>query len=118
MEKAKRIRKEENRLKKIYKNIKDEKKQTVQGLIQRAAFMRVTLEDFEDDLDQNGFVEMFRQGINQDPYERKRPVADLYNTMNTSYQKIIKQLTDLLPKDEPKPEDDGFDGFVGGREDD
>lgn len=118
MEKAKRIRKEENRLKKIYKNIKDEKKQTVQGLIQRAAFMRVTLEDFEDDLDQNGFVEMFQQGINQDPYERKRPVADLYNTMNTSYQKIIKQLTDLLPKEESKPEDDGFDGFVGGREDD
>ena len=118
MEKAKRIRKEENRLKKIYKNIKDEKKQTVQGLIQRAAFMRITLEDFEDDLDQNGFVEMFQQGINQDPYERKRPVADLYNTMNTSYQKIIKQLTDLLPKEESKPEDDGFDGFVGGREDD
>ena len=118
MEKAKRIRKEENRLKKIYKNIKDEKKQTVQGLIQRAAFMRVTLEDFEEDLDQNGFVEMFQQGINQDPYERKRPVADLYNTMNTSYQKIIKQLTDLLQKDEPKPEDDGFDVFVGGREDD
>lgn len=118
MEKAKRIRKEENRLKKIYKNIKDEKKQTVQGLIQRAAFMRVTLEDFEDDLDQNGFVEMFQQGINQDPYERKRPIADLYNTMNTSYQKIIKQLTDLLPKEESKPEDDGFDGFVGGREDD
>lgn len=118
MEKAKRIRKEENRLKKIYKNIKDEKKQTVQGLIQRAAFMRITLEDFEKDLDQNGFVEMFQQGTNQDPYERKRPVADLYNTMNTSYQKIIKQLTDLLPKDEPKPEDDGFDSFVGGREDD
>ncbi len=96
MGKAKRIRKEETRLKKIYKNLEGQKKQTVQGLIQRAAFMRV----------------------NQDPYERKRPVADLYNTMNTSYQKIIKQLTDLLPKDEPKPEDDGFDSFVGGREDD
>ena len=68
--------------------------------------------------DENGFVEMFQQGKDQDPYERKRPVADLYNTMNTSYQKIIKQLTDLLPKDEPKPEDDGFDAFVGGREDD
>ena len=118
MEKAKRIRKEENRLKKIYKNIEDKKKQTVQGLIQRAAFMRATLEDFEIDLDENGFVEMFQQGKDQDPYERKRPVADLYNTMNTSYQKIIKQLTDLLPKDEPKPEDDGFDAFVGGREDD
>ena len=118
MEKTKRIKKEENRLKKIYKNLEGQKKQTVEGLIQRAAFMRATLEDFESDLDRNGFVEMFQQGKDQDPYERKRPVADLYNTMNTSYQKIIKQLTDLLPKEESKPEDDGFDGFVGGREDD
>ena len=118
MEKAKRIRKEENRLKKIYKNLEGQKKQTAQGLIQRAAFMRVTLEDFEADLDQNGFVEMFQQGKDQDPYERKRPVADLYNSMNTSYQKIVKQLTDLLPKDEPKPEDDGFGRSVGGRLDD
>lgn len=118
MEKTKRIKKEENRLKKIYKNLEGQKKQTVEGLIQRAAFMRATLDDFEEDLDENGFVEMFQQGKDQDPYERKRPVADLYNTMNTSYQKIIKQLTDLLPKEESKPEDDGFDAFVGGREDD
>jgi hypothetical protein len=118
LEKTKRIKKEENRLKKIYKNLEGQKKQTVEGLIQRAAFMRATLDDFEEDLDENGFVEMFQQGMDQVPYERKRPVADLYNTMNTSYQKIIKQLTDLLPKDEPKPEDDGFDAFVGGREDD
>jgi hypothetical protein len=42
LEKTKRIKKEENRLKKIYKNLEGQKKQTVQGLIQRAAFMRVT----------------------------------------------------------------------------
>lgn len=118
MDKAKRITKEQNRLTKIYKRIEEKKKQTAAGLIQRAAFMRVTLEDFEIDLDENGFVEMFQQGVNQEPYERKRPVADLYNTMNINYQKIIKQLTDLLPKEESKPEDDGFDSFVGGREDD
>ena len=118
MEKVKRIKKEQLRLNRIYKNIEDKKKQTVQGLIQRAAFMRITLEDFEVDLDETGFVEMFQQGKEQEPYERKRPVADLYNTMNTSYQKITKQLTDLLPKDEPEPKDDGFDSFVGGREDD
>lgn len=111
MEKATRIKKEESRLKKIYKDIEQKKKDTVQGLIQRAAYMRVTLDDFELDLDINGFTESFSQG-NQDPYDRKRPVADLYNSMNTSYQKIIKQLTDLLPKDKPIEEDDGFDDFL------
>ena len=114
MEKAKRIKREENRLKKIYKDIETKKKDTVQGLIQRAAYMRVTLDDFEIDLDDNGFTEPFSQG-DQDPYDRKRPVADLYNTMNTSYQKIIKQLTDLLPKEAHKEEDDGFDEFVNSK---
>ena len=99
MEKDKRIKKEENRLKKIYKDIEDNKKETAIGLIQRLAYLRITLEDFEEDLDKNGFVELFQQGEKQAPYERKRPVADLYNTMNTAYQKGIKQLTDLLPKE-------------------
>ena len=119
MEKDKRIKKEENRLKKIYKNIEDKKKDTAIGLIQRLAYLRVTLEDFEKDLDENGFTELFQQGEKQSPYERKRPVADLYNTMNTAYQKGLKQLTDLLPKtiEDKKEGDDGFNEFVYGRED-
>lgn len=98
MEKGKRIKKEEKRLNAIFRDVEENKKKTVEGLIKRAAFMRASLEDFEADLDENGFVEMFQQGEKQEPYERKRPTADLYNTMNTSYQKIIKQLTDLLPE--------------------
>jgi hypothetical protein len=30
---------------------------------------------------------------------------------------IVKQLTDLLPKQQVKTEDDGFDAFVSGRDD-
>ena len=112
MDKAAMIKKEENKLKRIFKNLDENKKRTVEGLIGRAAFMRVSLEEFEEDLDANGFVERFSQGDKQEPYDRKRPVADLYNTMNTSYQKIIKQLTDLLP--EGKEEVDELLEFVGG----
>lgn len=114
------IKKEVNRLNKIYKDLDSKKKSVVQGLIERAAHMRITLEIFAKDLDENGYIEMFSQG-NQEPYERKRPTADLYNTMNTCYQKVIKQLTDLLPKEvvEPsqKTDKDDFDNFVNGRED-
>lgn len=112
MEKSKRIKKEERRLNQVFVDVPENKKKTVEGLIKRAAFMRASLEDFEADLDQDGFVELFRQGERQDPYERKRPVADLYNTMNTSYQKIIKQLTDLLP--EENRESDELLEFLGG----
>lgn len=115
--KAERIKTEKDRLTEIYKDIEQRKKDTVRGLIERCAYMRVTLEDFEEDLDKNGFTEKFSQG-NQEPYDRKRPIAEMYQGMNTSYQKAIKQLTDLLPKEAAgTTADDGFEEFVGGRED-
>lgn len=108
-----RIKKEEKRLKRIYKNIDKDKKAIIDGLIQRAAYMRITLEDWEKDIMENGCIEMFTQSEKTDPYERERPVARLYNTMNKNYQSIIKQLTDLMPKKEnSNEEDDGFDAFV------
>lgn len=111
-----RIKKEERRLRKIYKDIDKDNKAIIDGLIQRAAYMRVTLEDWEKDILENGYYEMFTQSEKTEPYERERPVARLYNTMNKNYQSIIKQLSDLVPKPEPKQEDDdGFDDFVNRR---
>lgn len=109
--KAERIKAEERRLTKICGELKNEKKmKAAQGLVQRAAYMRVTLEDCEKDIIENGLTESFSQG-NQEPYDRKRPIADLYSSLNTSYQKIIKQLTDLLPTEEKK-EIDPFIDFI------
>jgi hypothetical protein len=117
--KDERIKKEEKRLKRIYKNIDKDNKAIIEGLIQRAAYMRVTLEDWEKDIMENGYYEMFTQSEKTDPYERERPVARLYNTMNANYQKIIKQLSDLVPKEAPAKgvEDDGFADFINSRAD-
>ncbi|PTK70205.1 hypothetical protein BUZ24_12070, partial [Staphylococcus haemolyticus] len=42
-----------------------------------------------------------------------RPVARLYNTRDQSYQRVIKHLTDLLPKDKkPVETDEPFDDYV------
>ncbi len=112
MTKDERISKEVKRLNRIYKDIDKDKKAIIDGLINRAAYMRIALEDWEIDILENGITEMFTQSEKTDPYERERPVARLYNTMNANYQKIIKQLSDLLPKEEQKEVDDGFDLFV------
>lgn len=111
-----RIKKEVRSLNRIYKNIDKDNKAIIDGLIQRAAYMRVTLEDWEKDILENGYYEMFTQSEKIQPYERERPVARLYNTMNKYYQSIIKQLSDLVPKQEIKPKDDGFDEFINGRD--
>nr|WP_265525110.1 hypothetical protein [Paenibacillus sp. JDR-2] len=120
-EKKRKITLEEKRLRKIYEILPKDQMAIADGLIRRAAFMRVTLEDYEDDLGDKGSVEMFSQSAQAAPYERVRPVAQLYNTLNKNYQSIIKQLTDMLPKPDPdmtaadKDKDDGFDGFVNSR---
>lgn len=117
--KEQRIKTEKSRLNRIYKEVPKESKSIIEGLINRAAFMRITLEDMELDLDTNGFVELFSQSEKTDPYDRERPVARLYNTMNKNYQSIIKQMTDLVPKQElkqQKDEGDGFEEFCNSRD--
>lgn len=112
---------EEKRLKRQFNGIDKKAKAVVLGLIENAAFMRVQLRILKEDLSENGVTESFKQSESQKPYDRKRPQAELYNSMNTNYQKIIKQLTDLLPKEDKNPakgnKDDFFESFVDGRED-
>ena len=112
------IRKEQKRLMELYGDIEEKRKVAAMGLIERAAFLKVKLEFLEEDLNEHGFVEMFSQG-NQEPYERQRPNANLYVSFNGTYQKCIKQLTDLLPKEDAKVKEasDGFESFVSERDD-
>ena len=110
-----RVTNEEKRLLKIFANLPPDLLSVGQGLIRRAAHMRVTLEDYEKDIDENGTVDLFRQSMSAPTYERSRPVVTNYNSLNKNYQSIIKQLTDLLPKGDGgggDKDDDGFDKFV------
>ena len=115
--KQSRVKREKKRLEALFAEIPESKKRLVEGLAERAAFMRVELEELEKDLAENGWVELFSQG-KQEPYDRARPQGQTFNTMSANYQKIIKQLTDLLPKDAPVPAEanDGFENFVFGRD--
>ena len=96
-QKAKLIKKEYKRLREIYGELADEKNSPLPGLIERAAFYRISLEELEADIKANGFTEKFSQG-DQEPYDRKRPAAEIYNAYSATYLKIIKQLHDMRPK--------------------
>ncbi|APT24111.1 hypothetical protein KM400_02450 [Bacillus anthracis str. BF1] len=115
--KEERVNKEIRRLKRIYKELPKDTLMVVEGLIVEAADLRVRLEDIRKDLDENGYDEMFSQSENQEPCERERPAARRYIAMNKSYQTIMKQLGDYIPKKpiENKEKDDGFDDFVTNR---
>ncbi len=110
--KDERISDEIKKLKVLYKDLPKDKFVIVDGLINRAAYMKITLEDFEKELDEKGYVELFSQSEKTEPYERKRPTAEMYNSMSKNYSVIMKQLNDLLPEDIKSNSEDDFYKFA------
>ena len=108
--KDEKIKKEIRRLKRIYKDLTGKKKQVAEGLVNEAAFMRATLEELKKLIDENGPIDEMPQG----DYSilREHPAVKTYNTMIQRYSGVMKQLSDLLPKEVPREDDDGFDSFV------
>lgn len=107
-----RMKREYNRLHYSYSKVSPRRKRIITPLVERAAFMLVSLEDMEKDLLENGFVEMFSQSDTQEPYERRRPTADLYNTLNKNYQSIIKQLNDAVVEPEENETHEAMKAFM------
>lgn len=95
-EKEKRIKKEIGKLKKIFKDISEDKKKLCEHLIQNAAFMSVTLEDLQEDIKEDGPVIICKNGNGFDVLQES-PSQKSYNTMINRYCSTIKQLQDLLP---------------------
>lgn len=106
----KRIKTEIQKLNKQFTNIDQKKKKLVTSLIENAAFMIVTLEDLQNEINEKGPVSVYQNGENQWG-TKKSPEVDVYNTMIKNHMAIMKQLTDLSPVEE-KPEDDGFEAFA------
>lgn len=68
------------------------------GLVDQAANLRVVLEDLAEDIRLNGTTELFCQSDKQEPYTRERPQSAIYSKQLTVYTKVVRQLTELLPK--------------------
>lgn len=110
LEKDKKIKQEVNRLKKLYKEFPREKSKILEGLINEAAFMKLTLENLRIDLNKNGLTELFEQG--EQAFMRERPEAKQYTSFIQRYSQVMKQLIDLLPPEEKKQEEDALMEFV------
>lgn len=110
-EKEKKIKSEISKLKKLYKNLPQDKLKAAEGLIQEAAFMRVTLEETRYIIDNEGILETFEQGSQR--FLREHPATKVYNTMINRYATVCKQLFDMIPDPEAsKTAEDELMAFV------
>lgn len=87
------------RLEEIFQVLPANKYQVAKGLIVQAARHRVRLDYLWRDIQENGETEEFRQSDKTEPYQRKRPVAEIYTATDTNYQKIMAKLLDLVPEE-------------------
>jgi len=110
LEREKKIKQEINRIKKLYKDFPKDKVKALEGLINEAAFMKVSLEDTRTDLIKNGLTELFQQG--EQCFNRERPEVRIYTTFMQRYSGVMKQLIDLLPVQVKKEEADALLEFV------
>lgn len=96
MEKDPEIKKELRKLKKIFADIPENKKQLCGNLIQNAAFMAVTLRELQEEVLLNGAIIPTKSGNGFETI-KDNPAQKAYTTMIARYAQVIGQLQGLLP---------------------
>jgi len=96
MTKKNRIKKEKDRIQEIFKDLEPNKLQTCQALIDRAAFITVSLQDLEIQLNETGWTEFYQNGESQSGW-KKSAAADVHISLTKNLNAIVKQLLELVP---------------------
>ncbi|MDQ0228421.1 hypothetical protein [Metabacillus niabensis] len=104
------IEQEINRLLELIQELPEEKIQAAKRLIERAAFMKVTLEILEENIKTKGPTYLFVNGAQRMQVEN--PAQKSYNTMINRYTTACEKIFNLLPKEKVEVvDDDDFDNF-------
>lgn len=114
LDKDRLVRNEISRLTNLFKDIDRNRRLTAKGLIEEAAYIKITLIELKEEIDKAGPIDEMPQG----DYSilREHPALKSYNTMVQRYTNIIDKLVNLHPKEDTKKEvDDGFEMFVASK---
>ena len=115
-EKLRRISRAKEELLKLYSEIPENKKTLAEKLIDRASFLMVSLEDLENFINENGYVDFYKNGANQHGL-KKSPQAELYTNWQKNFQNSIDGLAKLLPDGSAIPSPGGItEAFKKGNE--
>ena len=94
--KEKKIKKETKRLLEVFQDLEPNKLKTVDALIARAAYITVSLQELEEQLNRDGWVEEYNNGRLQSGM-KKSAAAEVHISLTKNLNAIMKQLLDLVP---------------------
>lgn len=101
-----RITQEENRLLELFKNATDTEKKIALPSIKNLAFMRIQLEELQDEITSNGAIERYDNGGGQKGLKQSTALQS-YNNLIKSYNTTLKLLAkDIFSRIEMEEEDE------------
>jgi hypothetical protein len=92
---------------KLYAALPANKLEIVTPLIQNAAFLKVTLEDLQTEINSQGCVDTYQNGKAQSGKKASAEIS-AYNTSLKNYTTIIEKLDKMLPPEQKKSKLDAF----------
>jgi hypothetical protein len=95
IEKTRRFKREKARVRRLCRNMEPSLLKAAAGLIEEAAWQRVTLEELRRMVDAEGILDVFEQG--GDIITRRHPATRAYVALVQRYCTTSKLLTSLLP---------------------
>ncbi len=98
-----RISAEFDRLKAYFEDLDENKKAVLLPLIQNAAFMKITLEDLQALVQQDGLIDQYQNGASQNGLKQSAALQS-YNALIKNYAGVLKTIFGYLPA-EKRPVD-------------
>lgn len=106
----KKVREEYKRLLNLFQNADPKRLELAKKEIARAAFLAVTLDELERDIDENGYKEEYQNGENQRGV-KESAAAKLHVSYTKNFLSAMKQLHDYLTPGTNESAGDDFDSF-------
>lgn len=101
-----RITNEENRLLELFQNVTDAERKLALPSIKNLAFMRIQLEDLQEEITNKGAIEKYDNGGGQKGYKQSTALQS-YNNLIKSYNTTLKLLAkDIFSKIEVEEKDE------------
>ena len=104
MNKEERIQIELDQINKVFDRVPENERSVIDPLLQNYAFMKVTLEDLQDEINRDGISETYQNGQNQSGQKENSKLKS-YNRLIKNFESITKTVMRYLPEDDQ----DGID---------
>ena len=115
--KDERIKNELDRINTVFNVVPEEERTVIDPLLQNYAFMKVTLEDLQEEILREGIAETYQNGRNQSGQKENSKLKS-YNRLIKNFESVTKTVMKYLPGDsEVKNKSlDSFDRWLSNME--